>query len=143
MSSSGGDGVRADCCYNSLFDRLWLVGNGISLYVCYEDPRIQSCNIVYNQKNGIRLEGCHDIVVSANQLEENFEEGLLAINCANVTASGNNIDDHRGVGIVLEDTIGSTLSGNLSENSRVSSSRIATPTLFRRERSEVISRKVE
>jgi len=122
-SSPGGDGIRANYCYNSLFDRLWLVGNGgngISLYVCYEDPRIQSCNIVYNQNAGIRLEGCHDIVVSANQLEENFEEGLLAINCANVTASGNNIDDHRGVGIVLEDTIGSTLSGNLSENSRSS-----------------------
>lgn len=119
--NQGGDGILADHCYNSLFEKLWIVrnrGHGLNLIICYEDPRIQSCVITYNRKSGIRLEGCHDIVVSANQLEENYQEGILAIGCYNLTASGNNIDDHRGPGIVLKSTTCSSLSGNLIEESR-------------------------
>lgn len=118
---TGGDAIRAEYCYDSLFEKLWLVrntGNGLNLVICYEDPRIQSCIITYNGKAGIRLEGCHDIVVAANQLEENYEEGILAIGCYNLTASGNNIDDHRGPGMVLVKTTCSSLSGNLIEESR-------------------------
>jgi parallel beta-helix repeat protein len=118
---AGGDAIRAEYCYNSLFEKLWLVrntGNGLNLVICYEDPRIQSCIITYNGKAGVRLEGCHDIVVAANQLEENYKEGILAIGCYNLTASGNNIDDHRGSGMVLIKTTCSSLSGNLIEESR-------------------------
>ncbi|HUU30424.1 MAG TPA: right-handed parallel beta-helix repeat-containing protein [archaeon] len=117
----GGDGILADHCYDSLFEKLWLVrngGNGLNLYYCYENPRVQSCNISYNRQAGIRMEGSHDIVVSANQLEENYRQGILAIDGYNLIASGNDLDDHRGDGIVLDRMGGSTLSGNMVEESR-------------------------
>ena len=46
-------------------------GDGIKLYYCYEDPRITNSLITYNRGTGLNLIGCHDIIVSANQFEEN------------------------------------------------------------------------
>jgi hypothetical protein len=115
-----GDGILADHCNQSLFDKLWLSGNGgngLNLYYCYENPRVSTCQISYNRSAGLRAEGCHDIVVSACQFEENFTEGILALDGFNLTASGNNIDDHRGDGMVLVRMGGSTLSGNMVEES--------------------------
>lgn len=50
-------------------------GDGIRLDHCYEDPRVSNCLITYNKGTGLDLPGCHDIVVSANQFEEN-QDGL-------------------------------------------------------------------
>ena len=46
-------------------------GHGVHLLNCYEDPRIADSIITYNAGAGLNIQGCHDIVVSANQLEEN------------------------------------------------------------------------
>ncbi|UCD51239.1 MAG: right-handed parallel beta-helix repeat-containing protein [Phycisphaerales bacterium] len=89
-------------------------GDGIRLHYCYEDPRICDSLITYNKKTGVNLVGCHDIVVSANQFEENHD----AIHCAdgfNLCMTGNNLDDHLGDGIVIENTYGSVVSGNMIE----------------------------
>ena len=48
-------------------------GDGILLHYCYEDPRIADSLITYNKKSGVNLVGCHDIVVSSNQFEENLD----------------------------------------------------------------------
>ena len=56
-------------------------------------------------------------MVSANQLEENYEEGILAVDCYNLTASGNDIDNHRGSGMVLVNTTSSAMAGNFVEQS--------------------------
>jgi len=116
----GGDAILADHCYNSLFEKLWLVrngGNGLNLYICYEDPRVVSCVISYNRKAGLRMEGCHDIAVSASHFEENYQEGLLAVDTWNIAASGNDFDDNRGSAVVLKGCVGCPLSGNLYTNS--------------------------
>ncbi|MBN2595078.1 MAG: right-handed parallel beta-helix repeat-containing protein, partial [Sedimentisphaerales bacterium] len=47
--------------------------DGIRLYFCYEDPRICNSLITYNKKTGLKAIGCHDVIVSANQFEENFD----------------------------------------------------------------------
>ncbi len=89
-------------------------GDGILMDHCYEDPRISDCLINYNAKTGLNLLGCHDIVVSANQFEENND----AVNCFdgyNLTMTGNNIDDHLGNGLVVRNTYGSVVSGNMIE----------------------------
>jgi hypothetical protein len=52
-------------------------GDGIRLDHCYEDPRINDCLITFNKLTGLYLLGCHDIVVAANQ----FEENLDALHC--------------------------------------------------------------
>lgn len=88
--------------------------HGIHLVNCYENPRIIACNITYNRGAGINIEGGHDIVLSANQLEEN----QIAVRCVdsyNLCMTGNNIDDHLGDGVVIENTYGSVLSGNMIE----------------------------
>lgn len=89
-------------------------GDGILLDYCYEDPRINDCLITYNKKNGLNLIGCHDIVVSANHFEENFD-GVRCVNGFNLTMTGNNLDDHLGDGIVIEKMMGSTISANMIE----------------------------
>jgi parallel beta-helix repeat protein len=117
----GGDGILVDHCYNSLFEKLWIVrngGNGLNLVVAYEDPRVESCLIAYNGKAGIRMEGVHDICLAGNQIEENYEEGILAIDTYNIAASGNDIDDNRATGVHLREVIGSPFSGNVITNSR-------------------------
>lgn len=89
-------------------------GNGIHMIDCYEDPRISDSILTYNAKAGMRMEACHDIVVSANQFEEN-QDALQCVDSFNLCMNGNNIDDHLGRGIVIENTYGSVLSGNMIE----------------------------
>lgn len=89
-------------------------GDGILLHYCYEDPRISNCLITYNKKTGLNLVACHDIVVSANQFEENFD-ALRCIDSYNLCMNGNNLDDHLGNGVVIENTYGSVVAGNMIE----------------------------
>ncbi|MEM1068244.1 MAG: right-handed parallel beta-helix repeat-containing protein [Planctomycetota bacterium] len=89
-------------------------GDGFHLYFCYEDPRISDNLITYNEQCGLYLEGCHDIVVSANQFEEN-DDGVQCIDSFNLTMSGNNLDDHLGHGVVIENTYGSVVASNMIE----------------------------
>ena len=89
-------------------------GDGIFLNFCYEDPRICDSLITYNKKNGVNLQGCHDIVVSANHFEEN-QDALLCADGFNLCMNGNNLDDHLRHGVIIENTYGSVLSGNMIE----------------------------
>lgn len=89
-------------------------GDGIRLDYCYEDPRICDSLITYNKATGLNLLGCHDIVVSANQFEEN-QDALHCIDGYNLTMSGNNLDDHLGRGVVIENTYGSVVASNMIE----------------------------
>ena len=89
-------------------------GHGINLVNCYEDPRVSDNILTYNGKAGLNIQGGHDIVVSANQFEEN-QDGLRCIDSFNLTMNGNNLDDHLRHGVVIENTYGSVLSGNMIE----------------------------
>jgi len=89
-------------------------GDGITLDFCYEDPRVCNSLITYNKGTGINVIGCHDIVVSANQFEEN-QDALRCIDAFNLCMTGNNLDDHLGHGVVIENTYGSVVSGNMIE----------------------------
>jgi len=89
-------------------------GDGIRLDTCYEDPRICNCLITYNKQVGLNCLGCHDIVVSANQFEEN-RDAVHCINGYNLTMSGNCLDDHLQHGVVIENTYGSVVAANMIE----------------------------
>ncbi len=89
-------------------------GHGLNLDHCYEDPRITDSIFTYNAQAGVNLLGCHDIVVSANQFEEN-QDALRCADSFNLTMTGNNLDDHRRHGVVIENTYGSVVSGNMIE----------------------------
>jgi parallel beta-helix repeat protein len=89
-------------------------GDGLRLYFCYEDPRVSDNLFTYNKQCGVYIEGCHDIVVSANQFEEN-QDGLQCIDSFNLAMSGNNLDDHLGNGVVIENTYGSVVASNMIE----------------------------
>ncbi len=89
-------------------------GNGINLDHCYENPRVSNCMLTYNKLSGLLLLGCHDIVVNANQFEEN-QDALRCHDGFNLTMNGNNLDDHLRHGVVIENTYGSVLSGNMIE----------------------------
>ena len=89
-------------------------GDGIQLDHCYEDPRVSDSLITYNKGVGLNLLGCHDIVVSSNQFEEN-QDALHCLDGFNLCMTGNCIDDHLGEGVVIENTYGSVLSGNMIE----------------------------
>jgi parallel beta-helix repeat protein len=89
-------------------------GDGIRLDRCYEDPRVTSCLITYNKATGLHLPGCHDIVVSANQFEEN-QDALRCSDSFNLCMSGNCLDDHLGDGVIIENTYGSVVAGNMIE----------------------------
>src|SRR6056297_845781 len=89
-------------------------GDGIRLYYCYEDPRISDNLFTYNKGCGVSIDGCHDIVVSANQFEQN-QDALQCIDSFNLTMSGNNLDDHLGHGVVIENTYGSVVAANMIE----------------------------
>jgi hypothetical protein len=89
-------------------------GHGINLVGCYEDPRVSDCIITYNAQAGLNLLGCHDIVVGANQFEEN-QDALRCIDGYNLCMNGNCLDDHRRHGVVIENTYGSVVSGNMIE----------------------------
>lgn len=88
--------------------------DGLRLYFCYEDPRIVNSLFTYNKQCGVSLEGCHDIVVSANQFEEN-QDALQCLDSYNLTMTGNNLDDHLGHGVVIENTYGSVVASNMIE----------------------------
>jgi hypothetical protein len=89
-------------------------GDGILLNYCYEDPRITNSLITYNKGTGLNLIGCHDIIVSANQFEEN-QDALHCTDGFNLCMTGNNLDDHLGNGVVINNTYGSVVSGNMIE----------------------------
>ena len=89
-------------------------GDGIHMYFCYEDPRICNSLITYNKKTGLNAIGCHDVVVAANQFEEN-QDALRFIDGFNLCMTGNCLDDHLGDGVVIENTYGSVVSGNMIE----------------------------
>jgi parallel beta-helix repeat protein len=116
-SKESGDGIRAEGV-----DEIYLTGvavdhhggSGIVLKDCYEDPRLVGNIITYNAANGVLLEGCHDIVVSANQFEEN-QDALRCLDSFNLCMTGNNLDDHLRHGVVIENTYGSIVSGNMIE----------------------------
>ena len=89
-------------------------GHGVNLVGCYEDPRVSDCIITYNAQAGLNLVGCHDIVVNANQLEEN-QDAVRCIDGYNLCMNGNCLDDHLRHGVVIENTYGSVVSGNMIE----------------------------
>ena len=89
-------------------------GDGILLDYCYEDPRVCDSLITYNKATGLNLQGCHDIVVSSNQFEEN-QDALHCFDGFNLCMTGNCLDDHLGHGVVIENTYGSVVSGNMIE----------------------------
>lgn len=89
-------------------------GDGIRLDTCYEDPRVSDCLLTYNKGVGLNIIACHDIVVSANQFEEN-QDALHCIDSFNLCMSGNNLDDHLDRGVLIENTYGSVLAGNMIE----------------------------
>jgi len=89
-------------------------GDGVHLHHCYEDPRICDSLITYNQKTGLSLIGCHDIVVASNHFEEN-QDAVRCTDGFNLCMTGNNLDDHLGNGVVIENTYGSVVSGNMIE----------------------------
>lgn len=88
--------------------------DGIRLDHCYEDPRVSNCLLTYNKAVGLNLLDCHDIVVSANQFEEN-QDALHCIDSFNLCMTGNCVDDHLDRGVLIENTYGSVLSGNMIE----------------------------
>lgn len=92
-------------------------GDGVHLHFCYEDPRISDSLITYNSGTGLHLQGCHDIVVSGNQFEEN-QDALRCVDGFNLAMSGNNLDDHLGDGVVIENTYGSVVAANMIEECR-------------------------
>jgi parallel beta-helix repeat protein len=89
--------------------------SGIYLDYCLENPRIYDNNIAYNKEMGVLLDGCHDIVVSANQMEENGI-GIYGKGLFNATVTGNNIDDHIKNCIYFVNTLGSIITANMLEN---------------------------
>lgn len=89
-------------------------GDGIKLDRCYEDPRVNDCLITYNKQTGLNVPGCHDIVVSGNQFEEN-KDAVHCFDGFNLCFTGNCIDDHLGDGVVIENTYGSVVAGNMIE----------------------------
>ena len=89
-------------------------GHGIFLDHCYEDPRVSDSLLTYNKATGLKLVGCHDIVVSANHFEEN-NDALDCLDSFNLCMTGNNLDDHLNRGVLIENTYGSVLSGNMIE----------------------------
>lgn len=89
-------------------------GDGIRLDHCYEDPRVTNSLLTYNKSVGLNLIGCHDIVVSSNQFEEN-KDALHCVDGFNLCMTGNCVDDHTARGVLIENTYGSVLSGNMIE----------------------------
>lgn len=88
--------------------------HGLAMDRCSENPRVIGCNFTYNNGSGVHSLGGHDIIVSANQFEENID-GLTLLDGFNLTFTGNNLDDHLRHGLVIENTYGSVISGNMIE----------------------------
>ena len=116
-NEQSGHGIVARSVNELLIDRVSVSyhgGDGILLDHCYEDPRICNSLITYNKGTGLNLLGCHDIVVSATQFEEN-QDALHCFDGFNLCMSGNCLDDHLRHGVVIENTYGSVISGNMIE----------------------------
>ena len=88
--------------------------HGINLVDCYEDPRIADSIMTYNGQAGLNILRGHDIVVNANQFEEN-QDAVRCIDSFNLCMNGNNLDDHLRNGVVIENTYGSVVAGNMIE----------------------------
>lgn len=88
--------------------------HGIYLEYCEEDGRVCDSIITYCRATGLHCVGIHDLVVSANQFEENHD-AVQFLDGYNLCMNGNNIDDHTGNGVIVERTYGSVLSGNMIE----------------------------
>ncbi len=115
-----GDGLRAEHINEIYIHGLSVDhngGHGIHMIDCLEDPRLSDSIITYNAKAGVNIVAGHDIVVSANQFEEN-QDALRCINSYNLCMTGNNLDDHLRHGVVIENTYGSVVSGNMIEECR-------------------------
>lgn len=116
-NSASGHGIDAQRINELFIDGVTVSehgGDGIRLHYCYEDARLCDSLVTYNSGTGINLIGCHDIVVSSNQLEEN-QDALHCFDGFNLTMTGNALDDHLGHGVVIENTYGSVLTGNMIE----------------------------
>lgn len=116
-NSKSGDGIFMEKIQESLITDMAIDnngGHGINMLNCYENPRIVNNNITYNAKAGINIDGGHDIIVSANEFEEN-QDALRIKDGFNLTMTGNNIDDHLRHGVVVENTYGSIISSNMIE----------------------------
>ena len=114
---AGGDGLLAQNVNEIYLHGLSIDhhgGHGVNLVNCYEDPRISDSIFTYNRQAGVNIQGGHDIVVNANQFEEN-QDALRCTDSFNLCMTGNNLDDHLGNGVVIENTYGSVLSGNMIE----------------------------
>src|SRR5690606_7627000 len=73
-NSKSGDGIYMEKVQESLITEMSIGhngGHGINMLNCYENPRIVNNNITYNAKAGVNIDGGHDIIVSANEFEEN------------------------------------------------------------------------
>jgi hypothetical protein len=115
-----GDGLRAEAINEIYLHGLRIDhhgGHGINMVDCYENPRVCHCNLTYNAQAGLNLLRGHDMVVSANQFEEN-QDAVRCIDSFNLCLNGNNIDDHLRHGVVIENTYGSVVAGNMIEECR-------------------------
>jgi hypothetical protein len=116
-NENSGHGLLAEYIEEIFLQGLTISENGldgIRLDHCYEDPRVSDCLITYNKQVGLNLLGCHDIIVSACQFEEN-NDALHCFDGFNLCMTGNCLDDHLQHGVVIENTYGSVLSGNMIE----------------------------
>lgn len=130
-NTKSGDGIFLEKVQELLITALTIDhngGNGINMKNCTENPRISLCNITYNGKAGININGGHDIIVSTNQFEEN-QDALRINDGYNLTMTGNNIDDHLRHGIVVENTYGSVISGNMIEECQGTAIILAAPAM--------------
>ncbi|MFC1558770.1 NosD domain-containing protein [candidate division KSB1 bacterium] len=113
-----GNGIYANHVNEISLSDMWIDyhgKSGIYLDYCYENPRVYDNNLAYNKEMGVLLDGCHDIVVSANQMEENGI-GIYGKGLYNATVTGNNIDDHIKNCIYFVNTLGSIITANMLEN---------------------------
>lgn len=113
----GGDGLLAQRVNEIYIEGLSVDhngGHGVNLVDCLEDARVSNSIFTYNRQAGLNILGAHDIIVNANQFEEN-QDAVRCIKVCNLTMNGNNVDDHLRHGVVIETTYGSVLSGNMIE----------------------------
>ena len=96
-------------------------GDGVHMVNRYEDARVCNSLLTYNKAADLNLIECHDIVVSANQFEQN-RDALRCIDSYNLCMTGNCVDDHLRDGVVVENTYGSVVAGNMIEECTASQS---------------------
>ena len=87
-SGNGIEAVHVDELYVQGVTSSYHGGDGLILKDCYEDPRIIGCLFTNNKRRGVMLDNCHDIIVSANQFEEN-EDALQCSDSFNLCMNGN------------------------------------------------------